>query len=72
MLLGKTLLKRSDPIGAATYLERAEKMDPGNYMTHSLLGQAYRAMGRTEDAARETAMAQKIQSESEPKLQNLQ
>ena len=71
ILLGKTLLKRSDPIGAATYLERAAKLDPGNYMTHSLLGQAYRAMDRTEDAGRETAMAQKIQSASEPKLQNL-
>ena len=71
ILLGKTLLKRSDPIGAATYLERAAKLDPGNYMTHSLLGQAYRAMGRTEDAGRETAMAQKIQTSSEPRLQEM-
>lgn len=68
ILLGKTLLKRSDPIGAATYLERAAKLDPGNYMTHSLLGQAYRALGRTEDAHREIAIAEKIQNASEPKL----
>lgn len=69
ILLGKTLLKRSDAVGAATYLERAAKLDPGNYMTHSLLGQAYRAMGRTEEAARETSTAQRIQAASEPTLE---
>jgi tetratricopeptide (TPR) repeat protein len=68
ILLGKVLLKRQDPVGAVMYLERAELMDPTNYMTHSLLGQTYRALGRTEDASRETQMAQKIQSAAEPKL----
>ena len=71
ILLGKTLLKKSDPLGAATYLERAAHLDPANYMTHSLLGKAYRAMGRNQDASRETATAQKIQSASEPKLQDI-
>lgn len=69
ILLGKTLLKKSDPLGAATYLEHAAQLDPANYMTHSLLGQAYRAMGRTQDASREAATAQNIQSASEPTLQ---
>jgi Flp pilus assembly protein TadD len=46
-------------------------MDPSNFMTHSLLGQAYRLMGRTEDATRETRMAQELQTASEPKLQNV-
>jgi predicted Zn-dependent protease len=69
ILLGKVLLKRQQPSGAVMYLERAERMDPSNYMTHSLLGQAYRALGRTEDASRETQMAQKIQAASEPKLE---
>ena len=68
ILLGKTLLKKSDPLGAATYLEHAEQLDPANYMTHSLLGQAYRSMGRREDATRETDTAQKLQAASEPKL----
>jgi predicted Zn-dependent protease len=68
ILLGKTMLKKSDPLAAATYLEHALQLDPANYMTHSLLGQAYRAMGRAEDAARETATAQKIQAADEPKL----
>jgi predicted Zn-dependent protease len=68
ILLGKTMLKKGDALGAATYLERASKMDPANYRTHSMLGQAYRTMGRTEDASRETATAQRLQTASEPKL----
>jgi predicted Zn-dependent protease len=71
ILLGKTMLKRQDPLAAATFLERAEQMDPANYMTHNLLGQAYRAMGRKEDATRETETAQRIQSASEPKIESL-
>jgi tetratricopeptide (TPR) repeat protein len=71
ILLGKAMLKKEDPLGAATYLERANKMDPANFMTHSLLGQAYRAMGRQEDASRETATAQKLQAASEPKIENM-
>jgi predicted Zn-dependent protease len=68
ILLGKTLLKKSDPLAAATYLEHAEQLDPANYMTHSLLGQAYRFMGRREDATREIDTAQKLQAGSELKL----
>jgi predicted Zn-dependent protease len=71
ILLGKTLLKKSDPLGAATYLERAAQLDPANYMTHSLLGQAYRSMGRREDAAKEAETAQRLQSANEPKLENV-
>jgi hypothetical protein len=44
-------------------------MDPGNYMTHGLLGQAYRAMGRTADASRETETAEKLQATGTPTLQ---
>ncbi len=71
ILLGKVLLKRQDPASAMMYLERAEKMDPSNYMTHSLLAQAYRSLGRAEDASRETQTSQKIQSASEPKLETV-
>jgi Flp pilus assembly protein TadD len=53
------------------YLERAEAMDSRNSMTHSLLGQAYRALGRTDDATRETLAAQKLQAASEPKLETI-
>jgi predicted Zn-dependent protease len=71
ILLGKVLLKRQDPANAMMYLERAERMDPGNYMTHNLLGQAYRSLGRAEDASREIQTAQKLQSASEPKLETV-
>jgi Flp pilus assembly protein TadD len=62
------MLKKGDAVAAATYLERANQLDPSNYITHSLLGQAYRAMGRTEEASRETDTAQKLQVATEPKL----
>lgn len=68
ILLGKTMLKKGDTIAAVTYLQRAEQMDPANFITHSLLGQAYRAMGRPDDATRETATAQRLQTAAEPKL----
>lgn len=71
ILLGKVLLQRRDPLGAATYLERAESMDPANYRTHSLLGQAYRSMGRQEDASREVQTAQRLQAATEPKLEGV-
>jgi hypothetical protein len=53
------------------YLERAEKMDTSNYMTHNLLGQAYRSLGRVDDASRETQISQKIQAASEPKMETV-
>jgi predicted Zn-dependent protease len=66
ILLGKALLKSQDPVNAMMYLERAEKMDPANYMIHNFLGQAYRALGRDDDASRELQTAQRLQSKSEP------
>jgi predicted Zn-dependent protease len=71
ILLGKVLLKKQDPVNAVMYLERAEAMDPRNSMTHSLLGQAYRTLGRTDDASRETLIAQQLQAASEPKLETI-
>jgi tetratricopeptide (TPR) repeat protein len=68
ILLGKTMLKKGDAVAAATYLERANQLDPANYITHSLLGQAYRAMGQSDEASRETATAQRLQAASQPKL----
>lgn len=62
ILLGQVLLKREDPATALNYLVRAEKMDPGNHLTHLLLGQAYRAAGRKDDATREYKTAETIQN----------
>jgi predicted Zn-dependent protease len=60
------------PQTAATYLEHAEQMDPGNYITHYLLGQAYKELGRAEDAKHEIDAVSKIQSESHLKFQSVQ
>jgi predicted Zn-dependent protease len=62
ILLGQVLLKRDDPLTALNYLLRAERVDPNNHYTHLLLGQAYRALGRKEDATREYKDAERIQS----------
>ena len=67
ILLGKVLLKRQDPVSATGYLERAERMDPANSMTHNLLAQAYRGVGRAEEAHRENELAQKLQADGVPK-----
>ncbi|WP_235011346.1 tetratricopeptide repeat protein [Bryocella elongata] len=69
ILLGKTMLKKNDAASAASYLQHAAQMDPANYMTHNLLGQAYRALGRTEQARSETALGEKLQRATEPQLQ---
>jgi tetratricopeptide (TPR) repeat protein len=60
ILLGKALLADKDPSGAVMYLERAEKMDANNRMTHWLLAQAYRELGREADAARESAITSRL------------
>jgi tetratricopeptide (TPR) repeat protein len=70
ILLGKVLLKRQNSIMAKMYLEHALQIDPRNYMAHFLLGQSYRALGRTEDAAREYQTAQQIQDASAPHLES--
>lgn len=69
ILLGKVLLKQRNAAMASLYLERAVHMDPGNYMAHSLLGQAYRAAGRTAEAQRETAAGERIQTAATPKFE---
>lgn len=60
ILLGKALLADKDPSGAVMYLERAEKMDANNRMTHWLLAQAYRELGRDADAERESVITGKL------------
>jgi len=67
--MGKVLLRRGDPQTSLLYLQHAEKMDPGNYITHTLLGQAYRSLGREEEAKKEIDAASKIHADSQLKLQ---
>ena len=72
ILMGRVFLRRNDPQTALMYLQHAEKMDPANYITHTLLGQAYRGVGKEEEAKRELETASKIHSASQLKLQPVQ
>ena len=68
ILMGQVLLRRQDARTALLYLQHAEKMDPSNYITHTLLSQAYRRAGREDDAKRETDIASKIHVDNQLKL----
>ena len=69
--MGKVLLRRQDPQTSIMYLKHAEKMDPSNFITHTLLAQAYHKVGQDDEAKRETDLASKIHIEDQPKLQPL-
>jgi Flp pilus assembly protein TadD len=47
-------------------LQRALAMDPNNPITHHLLGQAYRDLGKREDAERELKEAERLQKKDNP------
>lgn len=72
ILMGKVLLRRDDPQSALLYLKHAEKMDSNNYITHTLLGQAYRTLGQEDEAKRELDEAAKIQAAGELKTESPQ
>ena len=54
ILMGKVLQKKGETDLAVRALQHALAMDPNNPMPHHLLGQAYRDLGRSEDAERES------------------
>jgi Tfp pilus assembly protein PilF len=64
--LGQTFLKLSQPIQALHYLDHAAKMDPSNYITHNLLGQAYKATGQMAEANREFKLGVDLQHSEKP------
>jgi len=70
--MGKVLLHRGDPVTAIMYLRHAEKMDPSNFITHTLLAQAYRKTGHEDESKRETDLASKIHVANQLKLQPVQ
>lgn len=69
ILMGKVLVKKKDFASATTYLEKALRMDPSNYISHHLMGEAYRGLGREADAERELKRAEELQSAQESKPQ---
>jgi len=48
-------------------LQRALAMDPNNPIPHHLLGQAYREMGRNDDADRELKLAEELEERQNAK-----
>lgn len=70
--MGKVLLHRDDPVTAIMYLRHAEKMDPSNFITHTLLAQAYRKTGREDESKKETDLASKIHAANQLRLQPAQ
>jgi predicted Zn-dependent protease len=72
ILMGKVLLRKNDPDNAAMYLKHAEKMDPSNFIAHTLLGQAYRSLGQEAQAKQEFATAESIHAANQLKLQPVQ
>ena len=69
ILMGKVLVKKKDYVSAMSYLEKALRMDPSNYMSHHLMGEAYRGLGRAQDAERELKRAEELETAQESKPQ---
>jgi len=68
ILMGKVLLKQNEPRTSLLYLQHAEKMDPGNYVTHTLLAQAYHSLGQEDAAKKEMDLAAKIHTSDPQEL----
>ncbi len=66
ILLGEVFLKMNQPIQALHYLDHAVRMDPSNYITHNLLGQAYKAVGDRAAANREFRTVVQLQGQGQP------
>jgi tetratricopeptide (TPR) repeat protein len=66
ILLGKVELKKGDAQLAAGFLERGLKVDPNNVSAHYLLGQAYRQLGRGEEADRQFELSRTLRGSSKP------
>jgi Flp pilus assembly protein TadD len=60
ILMGKVLEKKGDYDLAVLALKHAVAMEPNNPTTHHLLGQAYRDMGKKEEAEAELKRAEEL------------
>jgi tetratricopeptide (TPR) repeat protein len=67
ILMGKVLEKKGEFDLAVRALERAANMDPNNPTAHHLLGQAYRDMGKKDQAESELKLAEELQSKQNPR-----
>lgn len=64
ILMGKVLARKGETELAVRALQRALSMDPNNPMTHHLLGQAYRDLGRKDEAEHELKAAEQLQNQN--------
>ncbi len=62
ILMGKVLEKKGEPVLAIRTLQHAANMDPNNPMTHQVLGQAYRDIGKADEAERELKIAEQLRN----------
>ncbi|HXO33860.1 MAG TPA: tetratricopeptide repeat protein [Candidatus Acidoferrales bacterium] len=65
ILMGKILEKKGEFALAVRALQRAATMDPNNPIAHHLLGQAYRDMGKKEEAESELKLAEQLQTKQD-------
>lgn len=65
ILLGKAYMRKSQLATAEGMLRRAIQYDPNNRTAHYLLGQLLQQMGRLDEAKKEFAIAERLQSAGE-------
>ncbi len=65
ILLGKSYLKKRETASAEGMLRRAIQVDPNNKSAHYMLAQSYQQSGRTDEAKREFAIAEKLQGSND-------
>ena len=70
MLLGKMLLSRGDLERARAELEKAVELDRNSMTAAYLLGQVYRKVGRTEEAAKLFAKVSEAKTEDPARMEN--
>jgi tetratricopeptide (TPR) repeat protein len=66
ILLGRAYLKKEQPSAAEGMLRRAIQYDPNNRAAHYLLAQLLEGTGRSEEAAREFAIAERLSGTRAP------
>jgi tetratricopeptide (TPR) repeat protein len=65
--LGDLALGRGQAQRALTHLEKAAKLDPTSTKVHFALSRAYRRLGRNEEAAKESALYDKLKEQETPR-----
>ena len=69
----KVLLKKGESQLALRSLDRALNMDPNNYIGHYVRGQAYRNLGKNEEAEQEMKLSEQLQAaQNRTKLESVQ